>query len=302
MTRARPVTLRLSARPPFDWAGLVGFFAARAIPGIEAASDGVYSRTLAIDGLAGRIAVRGEGEGIVAEVHGPAAAHPNAVAARLRRLFDLDADVDGIRALLGRDPLLAPALALRPGLRVPGAWDGFELGIRAVLGQQVTVAGASTLAGRLVAAHGAPLLAGLAQAGLTHLFPEPARLADADLSTIGLPRVRARTLSGLAAAAMANPALFASTGDLDADLARLDDLPGIGPWSANYIAMRALRHGDAFPTGDLGLLRAVAGDGPLPSHAALAARAEAWRPWRAYAALHLWTGLDPGPRPARKPR
>jgi AraC family transcriptional regulator of adaptative response / DNA-3-methyladenine glycosylase II len=302
MARTPTVTLRLAARPPFDWAGLAEFLAARAIPGIEAAKDGVYRRTLMVDRLPGLVVVQGEGDGIVAKVRGPAAARADAVAARLRRLFDLDADVDGIRAALGADPVLAPALARRPGLRVPGAWEGFELGIRAVLGQQVTVAGASTLAGRLVAAHGAPLPADLSQPGLTHLFPEPARLAATDLSSIGLPRVRARTLSSLAAAAEADPALFEATGDLDADLARLDALPGIGPWSANYIAMRALRHGDAFPTGDLGLLRAIAGDGPLPSHASLSARAEAWRPWRAYAALHLWTGLDPGPRPARKPR
>ena len=293
--------LSLPFMAPFDWPALVGFLASRAIPGVEQVAGAVYRRTISLGGLPGILSVEiGEGA-FQASIRGPAARHVAEAKVRLTRLLDLGADPAAIAALLGQDPLLAPAVAARPGLRVPGAWDSFELGIRAVLGQQVSVAGASTLAGRLVLAHGEVLPPELAGHGLTHLFPLPGRLAVADLAGLGLPGARARTLSGLGAAVLANPQLFEASPDLEADLARLTALNGIGPWSANYIAMRALRHGDAFPAGDLGLLRALAGTGPLPSHASLASRAEAWRPFRAYAALHLWTSVDPGPsrRPPR---
>jgi len=295
-------SLTLPFQPPFDWAALVGFLGSRAIPGVEKVEGAVYRRTISLCGQPGILSLEMGEDAFQAEISGPAADHAadhaDGARARLGRLLDLGADPAAIAAVLGRDPLLAPAVAARPGLRVPGAWDSFELGIRAVLGQQVSVAGASTLAGRLVLAHGAALPPELAGDGLTHLFPLPAHLATADLVGLGLPGARARTLSGLGAAVLANPELF-ETGDLAADLARLTALRGIGPWSANYIAMRALRHGDAFPAGDLGLLRALGGAGPLPSHASLATRAEAWRPFRAYAALHLWTSVDPGP--SRRP-
>ncbi len=297
-------SLTLPFQPPFDWVGLLDFLGSRAIPGVEKVEGAVYRRTISLAGQPGILSVE-MGEGVFqASIRGPAADHAadhaDQARVRLGRLLDLGADPAAIVAVLGRDPLLAPAVAARPGLRVPGAWDSFELGIRAVLGQQVSVAGASTLAGRLVLAHGAALPPDLAGDGLTHLFPLPGKLAVADLVGLGLPGARARTLSGLGAAVLANPHLF-DTGALEADLARLTALRGIGPWSANYMAMRALRHGDAFPAGDLGLLRALGGAGPLPSHASLAARAEAWRPFRAYATLHLWTSVDPGPsrRPPR---
>ena len=301
MARARK-SLILPFQPPFDWAALSAFLASRAIPGVEKVEGAVYRRTISLCGQPGILSVEmGEGA-FQAEISGPAASYAGEATGRLGRLLDLGADPAAIAGVLGRDPLLAPAVAARPGLRVPGAWDSFELGIRAVLGQQVSVAGASTLAGRLVAAHGEALPPELAGEGLTHLFPLPGKLAVADLVGLGLPGARARTLSGLGAAVLANPRLF-QAGDLEADLARLTALAGIGAWSANYIAMRALRHGDAFPAGDLGLLRALGGTGPLPSHASLATRAEAWRPFRAYAALHLWTSVDPGSsrRPPRPP-
>ena len=211
--------------------------------------------------------------------------------ARIRRVFDLGADVTAINAQLAADPHLAALAAARPGLRVPGAWDGFELAVRAMLGQQITVTAARKLAGKLVATYGERALARTSAASaLTHVFPAPARLAAANLATLGMPRSRATTLSALAASAVAEPRLFERARDLDEAIARLRALPGIGEWTAQYIAMRALREPDAFPASDIGLLRAMAEpDGTRPSAAALASRAEAWRPWRAYAAQHLWT-------------
>jgi AraC family transcriptional regulator of adaptative response / DNA-3-methyladenine glycosylase II len=215
------------------------------------------------------------------------------IIARVRRVFDLTADPAAIAAHLSADPVLAPRVAARPGLRVPGAWDGFELAVRAILGQQITVTAATLLAARIVRDWGEPLppaLAGVVP-GLTHTFPSAARLAAADLSVLPMPRARSGALATLARAAAEDPGLFDPTGDLPTAIARLKALPGIGEWTAQYIAMRQFREPDAFPAGDIGLMRAMAGaDGLRPTAAALQARAEHWRPWRAYAALHLWTG------------
>ncbi|MGH6998933.1 MAG: DNA-3-methyladenine glycosylase family protein, partial [Phenylobacterium sp.] len=188
----------------------------------------------------------------------------------------------------------APLVAARPGLRAPGAWDGFELAVRAVLGQQITVQAARLLAGKITAMHGVRLEDEAANAlGLTHFFPEPAALALADVETLAMPRARGRALVGLAAAAAADPELFGMRRSLDEAVAALRALPGIGEWTAQYIAMRALREPDAFPSADIGLMRALEGpDGVRPTAAELLARAERWRPWRAYAASHLWSA-DP---------
>jgi AraC family transcriptional regulator, regulatory protein of adaptative response / DNA-3-methyladenine glycosylase II len=170
---------------------------------------------------------------------------------------------------------------------VPGAWDGFELAIRAVLGQQITVAAAARLAGRLVAAHGERLRT--ADENLTHVFPEPASLAAADLSSLGMPRSRAAALSAVAAAAIADHQLFEANCELDDAVKRLRAIHGVGEWTAQYIALRQLREPDAFPAADLGLMRAIANrEGRRHSSSELLARADAWRPWRAYAAQHLW--------------
>jgi AraC family transcriptional regulator of adaptative response / DNA-3-methyladenine glycosylase II len=287
-----PITLRLAYAEPYDWSALIAFLAARAIPGVETVEPGRYRRTIELDG--------GHGTLEVAPVPGRAALAATirfgnvralpAIVARVRRVFDLDADVRAIAAQLGEDPRLAPLVAARPGLRVPGAWDGFELAVRAVLGQQITVAGARGLAARLVAAHGEPLAAEAAAPGLETLFPRPERLALADVGALGMPRSRAAALVALAAAAATDAELFHPRHDLDAALARLRELPGVGEWTAQYIALRALREPDAFPAADVGLLRALAGPrGARPTPEQLAARAEAWRPFRAYAAQHLWT-------------
>ena len=182
------------------------------------------------------------------------------IIARLRRVFDLAADPQAINAQLADDPILAPLVARRPGLRVPGAWDGFELAVRAVLGQQITVAAAVGLAGKLVARHGQPLRGtGLESDGLTHVFPRPEDLVSADLTTLGLPRARAATLASLAAAVVADPQVLGAGRSLTECVAQLRQLPGIGEWTAQYIAMRELREPDAFPAGDIGLLRALTG-------------------------------------------
>jgi AraC family transcriptional regulator of adaptative response / DNA-3-methyladenine glycosylase II len=191
---------------------------------------------------------------------------------------------------LSQDPVLAPLVLARPGLRVPGAWEGFELAVRAILGQQITVAAATRLAGKLAASHGATIADPVAlELGLTHVFPTPKQLAGADLAMIGMPNARRMALSSMAAAVVADPLIFGPRRGLDEAIAQLRSLPGIGEWTAQYIAMRELREPDAFPAADIGLMRAMsAGDGVRPSPAALLAHAEQWRPWRAYAALHLW--------------
>ena len=286
------VTLRLPYLPPYDWENMVGFLAARAIPGVESMAGGVYRRTIACGRAHGVVTVRPApgASHLVATIHVTEVAHLTGIVTRLRRLFDLDADVETIGEHLASDPRLAPLVAARPGLRVPGAWDAFELAVRAILGQQVSVAAATTFAGRLVAAHGRLLATPVADDGLRFVFPEPQALAAADLTTIGLTRARARTLSSFAAVVAREPELLSTAPSLDAAVDRLSALDGIGDWTAQYIAMRALREPDAFPASDLGLRRALETPVGRPSTRAVLATAECWRPWRAYAVLHLWLG------------
>jgi AraC family transcriptional regulator of adaptative response / DNA-3-methyladenine glycosylase II len=288
------ITLRLSYRAPYDWPAVIGFLAARAIAGVEVVEPDRYRRTIDLDGYHGTIEVTPVAgrDALAATIRFPNVRSLPAIVARIRRVFDLAADVGTIAAQLAEDATLAPLVTARPGLRVPGAWDGFELAVRAVLGQQITVTAARQLAGKLVAAYGEPLdpAAEGDASRLTTVFPRPERLAAANLASLGMPRSRAATLSALAAGAAADPRLFHAGHDLDGTVARLRALPGIGEWTAQYIAMRALREPDAFPAADIGLLRAMtAADGTRPTPAALIERAEAWRPWRAYAAQHLWT-------------
>lgn len=286
-----PITLRLSYVPPYDWEAMTAFLAGRAIAGVEVVEPTCYRRTIGIDGAHGTVEVRpiAGRDALAATIRFPSVRALPTIVGRIRRVFDLGADVTAIDTQLAHDPYLARLIAARPGLRVPGAWDGFELAVRAVLGQQITVGAARKLAGKLVAAYGEAVPAGLAAPGLTHVFPEPARLATAALATLGMPRARAATLAALATTADADSRLFERARDLDDAIARLRALPGIGEWTAQYIAMRALREPDAFPATDVGLLRAMASNGVRPTPDVLAARAETWRPWRAYAAQHLWT-------------
>jgi AraC family transcriptional regulator, regulatory protein of adaptative response / DNA-3-methyladenine glycosylase II len=285
---AGEIALLLRYQPPYDWEAMIEFLRRRAIAGVESVTAERYARTLQLDGLQGTVSVqRGGGNALRATVRFPKLAALPAIIARLRRVFDLGADPAAITAHLARDPTLAPLVKSRPGLRVPGAWDGFELAIRAVLGQQITVAAAARLAGRLVASYGRPLAA--VDGELTHVFPQPEVLASANLTTLGMPRSRAAALSAVAAAAVADPHLFDANCGLDDAVKRLRSIRGVGEWTAQYIALRQLREPDAFPAADLGLMRAMAGRAGRPhSSSELLDRADAWRPWRAYAAQHLW--------------
>jgi AraC family transcriptional regulator, regulatory protein of adaptative response / DNA-3-methyladenine glycosylase II len=287
--------LRLAHRRPYAAGPLLSFLAARAVPGVEERRDGGYRRSLRLPGGAGVVAVTppdpGEGQLTVRlDLEDPG--DLGAAVERCRRLLDLDADPRAVDAVLGPDPLLAPLLRLRPGLRVPGHPDGFELAVRAVLGQQVTVKGARTLAARLVGKLGSPLAK---PAGpVTHLFPSAEAVADDDLSGVGLTGTRVRALRALAGAVAGGLALGPDA-DRDETRRRLLALPGIGPWTAAYVAMRALGDPDAIPLTDLGLRQALRALGAPDDARSVAARAERWRPWRAYAAMHLWAHLTGAP-------
>jgi len=285
------VAVKLGYRPPYDWDSILSFLSARAIAGIEAVSSGRYARTIAIGDQRGVLIVEpAEKNCLTAIVRFPNLRSLPAIIARVRRVFDLAADPQAIGAHLSRDPLLAPRVAARPGLRVPGAWDGFELAVRAILGQQITVPAATGLAGKLVLSYGEKIVDRDAlDHGLTHLFPTPQQLAGADLAAIGMPKARRMALAALAAAVVADPRIFGPRRSLEEAVAQLRSLAGVGEWTAQYIAMRELREPDAFPAADIGLMRAMRDRrGVRPSPAQLLAYAERWRPWRAYAALHLW--------------
>jgi AraC family transcriptional regulator of adaptative response / DNA-3-methyladenine glycosylase II len=283
------IVLRLPFRPPYDWDSLIAFLRPRATPGVEVVEIDAYRRTAMIDGKPAVIEVSPVAGERYLQLHIESGSHHGLirVVERVRRLFDLGADPLAVSETLRRSRLLAPLVAARPGLRVPGAWDPFELAVRAVLGQQVTVAGASTLAGRLVERFGTPIDTGVD--GLTQLFPSPGALAGADLASIGLPGARAETLRALSRAVADGSLVLASPQGLDDAVARLRAVPGIGDWTAHYITMRAFGEPDAFPASDLGLRRALATNGALPTEAQIVREAEAWRPWRAYAAMYLWT-------------
>jgi AraC family transcriptional regulator of adaptative response / DNA-3-methyladenine glycosylase II len=220
-----------------------------------------------------------------------------AAVSRCRRLLDLDADPVAVDDHLGADPLLGPLVREAPGTRVPGHVDGAELAVRAVLGQQVSVAGARTLAARLVRSHGERLAA--ADGGLTHLFPTPGALAAMDAAELAMPKARARALLGLARALDDGAIQLDGGADRSATEEALLALPGIGPWTASYIALRALGDPDAFPSGDVGLRNALRRLGHGAEPVALASLAEGWRPWRAYAVIHLWRTLGTGPPTGR---
>jgi AraC family transcriptional regulator of adaptative response / DNA-3-methyladenine glycosylase II len=270
------LTLRLGYRPPLDFPALLAFLARRAVPGVERVDDRAYERRV---GPADRPSwIRVTADSKRAELHLEIAdPDPRAipdVVRRVRRVFDLDADLTAVGRVLRTDARLARALERRPGLRVPGGWDGFEIAVRAVLGQQVSVAAATTLAARLVAAAGGA-------------FPTPEAFAQLPLHEVGLPRTRIATLRALAAAAAAGRIDFGAGQRLETFVENLVSLPGIGPWTAHYVALRALGHPDAFPAGDLVVRQVLGGKHPLREREA-EARSQAWRPWRAYAVLHLW--------------
>jgi AraC family transcriptional regulator of adaptative response / DNA-3-methyladenine glycosylase II len=272
------LTLRLPMRLPFAAGPLVAFLGARCVPGVEESSAGIYRRVVDQGIVELQTDSTSEAPYIVARIDVDDVRRVAPVVARCRRLLDLDADPAAVDEVLRADRMLRAAVAKVPGIRVPGAVDGFELAVRAVLGQQVSVAAARTLAGRLVERCGKPLT--VARGALTHAFPDAAAVADADLDGLGLTGGRVRTLRALARAVADDGLVIDPIADRDDVRRRLLALPGIGPWTADYVAMRALGDPDAFPASDLVLARALGERG--------AARAEQWRPWRAYAAMHLW--------------
>jgi AraC family transcriptional regulator of adaptative response / DNA-3-methyladenine glycosylase II len=289
---ATGVTVRLRYRPPYDWPAMLSYLSARAIEGVERVDGDTYCRTVLQDGQVGTVEIGHlpESESLAATIRFPCVRALPGIVARIRRVFDLGADVAAIGAHLAQDPLLAPLIAERPGLRAPGGWDGFELAVRAVLGQQVTVEAGRRLAGQLVRLCGTTLSSEQrSHPALTQTFPSAAQVAAADLAPLGMPNARKAALVALAEAALADPFLFQPLGTIDETIARLRTIRGVGEWTAHYIALRAVRETDAFPASDIGLLRGAAGrDGVRPSPAELHGRAEPWRPWRAYAAQHLW--------------
>jgi len=285
------IVLPMSYAAPYNWVSMISFLKTRAIPGVEWVDrHNRYHRSIVLDGCQGtvRVAFDENKKCLRATIRFPRVSSLAFIISRLRRVFDLTADPVAIDGHLACDARLAPLIAARPGLRVPGAWDGFELGIRAILGQQISVAAATRLAGKLVCQYGEPLDTSLKTEGLSHVFPSPARLAGADLRSLGMPGTRARALSALGNAVLEYPDMFHVSQTSAVVVERLKALPGIGDWTSQYILMRAFCEPDAFPTADIGLMRAMATkNGQRPTPATLLKRSEAWRPWRpwrAYAA------------------
>jgi AraC family transcriptional regulator of adaptative response / DNA-3-methyladenine glycosylase II len=288
----KDIVLRLRYRAPYDWENMLAFLRARAIPGVEVVEAGRYWRTVEVAGEVGSITVAHlpKQQSLEVSIRFPDVKSLPAIVARVRRLFDLGADIETIDQHLSADPALARLITLRPGLRAPGGWDGFEIAVRAVLGQQITVVAARRLAGELVKLHGRTVpQASRIHAALSHVFPAAQRLASAPSIGLGMPGARLATLKAVAEAAVADVNLFRPFGGVDETVARLKGIRGIGEWTAQYIALRAVREMDAFPATDIGLLRGAASiDGGAVTPANLLGRAESWRPWRAYAAQHLW--------------
>lgn len=300
------LTLRLGYRPPYDFGAMLDFLSGRALPGVESVDGGQYQRVVGSAVAPGwlRVGPWPDGEpALRLEVHGLSASALFDVVNRLRRMFDLDADPHAIAAAFAADSRLRSLVRRRPGLRLPSGWDGFEIAVRAVIGQQVSVAAARTFTARLAQRFGHAVSIPHSP-GLTHLFPTPEAVADADLSAVGLTRARADTVRTVARALLDGRVDFRPEWTLDEFVERWVALPGIGPWTAHYMALRALGHPDAFPADDLVLQRAVPNDGTRMTARALTARAAEWRPWRAYAVMQLWRdAMAPEkPTPRRRSR
>ena len=284
--------LTLSYRPPYDWEGMLAFFGQRAIPGVERVDGDTYRRTIRLAETCGSIAVRHASRGYALELDVSMEDNRElmGVVERVRRMFDLDANPQAIHRILSRDPLLASRLRRHPGLRLPGSWDPFEAAVRAVVGQQISVRAAITQLGRITRLVGARVENG--DEALTHYFPQAVDLAAADLETIGMPRKRKATLSTLARQTASGTLPRDAAEGLSSLLEGLTALPGVGDWTANYVAMRGFSEPDAFPAADLGIRNALREGDCRPTVSQVIARAAAWRPWRAYAAIYLWMGEE----------
>lgn len=303
--KEKDIVLRMVYRPPYDWESMLAFLRARAIPSLEVVDDWRYLRTVEIDGALGSVEVThiADRHSLRVRIRFPEVRSLPAIVGRVRRLFDVGADIETICEHLSGDPVLARLVAERPGLRTPGGWDGFEIAVRAVLGQQISVIAARQLGGQLLAIHGSAVPKSFRiHPDLSHVFPSPKRLARASSIGLGIPAARSATLRAVAKATLTDPNLFRPFGNIEDTVARLRTIRGIGEWTAQYIALRAIRKMDAFPATDVGLLRGIASidgeavNGRKTAPARLLSRAESWRPWRAYAAQHLWAAAG-NPRP-----
>lgn len=274
----------LPFRPPFDWNGMLCFLSAHGTPGVEAIESGAYHRSISVNGHHGylKVSLDAPSNSLVVYIELGDPCSLFLAIERIRSMFDLNADWALIAQTLRGDPALKPSVDIHPGVRVPGCWNAFELVTRAILGQQ---ASAAALAGSFASAFGRQFCAGK---NVTRLFPSPDRLADANLSRIGLSNSRAETIRSLARAVCDRHIDFDRVADTKTFLTRLREIPGIGNSTAQYVAMRALGEPDAFPIGDLSLLRAVNGE----SNKELQRHAERWRPWRAYASMYLWFAAE----------
>ena len=285
------LTLHLPYQPPFETASLLAFFQRRAIPGVEEVFNGCYRRTVLLPHSKGIIELEPvqQTNSICLRLYLDNLTDLSILEQRCRNLFDLDADPQAIASVLVTDPLLAALVKAHPGLRVPGAIDGFELAVRAILGQQISVAGARTVAARIVRAFGEPLTQ--PQGTLTHYFPTPYALTQSDFHGLGLTNSRITALQALSQTIVGENLSLDPTPHREQTITRLLQIPGIGPWTTSYIAMRALRDPDAFPATDLGLRRAFEQLGQSSNTRNIEKHAESWRPYRAYGAQHLLANL-----------
>jgi DNA-3-methyladenine glycosylase II len=316
LSAAHATVFELPFKAPYDWPRLLRFLAGRATPGVEAVHEGAYRRAIEWDGASGTLSVSRHARRmrLVVHVEGDASHHAEALAPHVATMFDAAADPEAIGAHLAYDPWLAPLVEAAPGLRLPGAWSAFELVVRAIVGQQISVKAATTLIGRLVARAGVRI-DDHPHAATAWRFPTPAALAEADLDNIGMPGKRVAALKAVARAVACGEVLIersaasnaptsagrpgdsrssysGSATDLAAMREALLALPGIGAWTVEYIAMRAWRDPDAWPATDLVLMQSIAArDASLARPAAQRSRTDAWRPWRAYAAMHLWNEM-----------
>ena len=278
--------LRLPFQGPLEWDAMLSYFAARAIPGVESVSEGTYRRTIRLDGDPGVIELRpGEPDELLLRAHLPHWEGLIHVVERARRIFSLDAPVDEAARYLAADPVVGDLVGTHPGLRVPGTWDPFETGVRAIVGQQVSVAAATTISGRVAQRLGDPV-PGLHQLGLSHVFPSPQHLARSDLSGLGLTQGRARAVQAFAEAVATDTVRLDRSVSLDQLVASITAVRGLGPWTAQYVALR-LGERDAFPGLDHGLRAALQ---PVLSatSSTVDELAQRWAPWGATAAIHLW--------------
>lgn len=289
MTRVRSCTLSLSYVQPFDWPFFLHYFRTRSTPGVEAVDGCCYSRAIVVEGDHGVLTV-GHDESrhcLIATVRGEAWRHGESLVPRVRRMFDLDADMATINGMLTKDASLARHVMASPGIRVPGTWSAFEVISRAIVGQQVSVKAASTLMGRIAARFGLPVST---DGALRYQFPTPRTIAEGDLATIGMPGRRAEALRNIARVIADESIPFCDLGGVVNGVKEaLLEQPGIGPWTAEYFALRALREADAWPGSDLVLRRELVPDPTARiSPAELERRSARWQPWRAYVAMHLW--------------